>query len=52
MRGLAGGKYLDNLAGYKECAEAEAEVVFRGEVDRVYVAAPDVIKVRGEAMGS
>ena len=44
MLGLEGTTYTDSLAGGAKVVQ-EGLVVFDKEVDRIYVAAPDVIKV-------
>jgi D-hexose-6-phosphate mutarotase len=43
--GLEGTTYTDSLAGGAEVVQ-EGAVLFDKEVDRIYVSAPDVIKVR------
>lgn len=41
--------YLDSTDGRKEKAEAHEAVAFPGEVDRIYLRAPEVIKVKRRA---
>ncbi|KAG2496379.1 hypothetical protein HYH03_005607 [Edaphochlamys debaryana] len=45
VEGLQGLQYLDNADGRLQKAEAEARVVFPGEVDRIYIDAPDTVKI-------
>lgn len=54
LRGLKGLEYFDNTDSVEGKVESEEEVRIRGETDRVYKAAPDVITVRfqhGEPKG-
>lgn len=43
--GLSGCKYLDNLQNRKECLEEEEPVKLNGEVDRIYLAVPDSLRI-------
>jgi glucose-6-phosphate 1-epimerase len=45
IENLKGCRYLDSLQGRKECVEGEEKVVFPGEVDRIYLAVPDTLKI-------
>ncbi|GLI67153.1 hypothetical protein VaNZ11_011366 [Volvox africanus] len=45
VEGLKGLAYLDSTDGRLEKREEAAEVVFSEEVDRIYIRAPDVIKI-------
>ncbi|PNW81222.1 hypothetical protein CHLRE_07g347100v5 [Chlamydomonas reinhardtii] len=45
VEGLKGLTYLDSTDGRKEKAEAHEAVAFPGEVDRIYLRAPEVIKI-------
>jgi len=49
VEGLRGVRYLDKLRGGAAFTEARAAVEVAGEVDRVYVGAPDRLRVRGAA---
>lgn len=51
VQGLAGVKYLDNLQAQKEEVEGAEAITFTGELDRVYVGAPDVLTIVDEAGG-
>ncbi|HEX8276724.1 MAG TPA: D-hexose-6-phosphate mutarotase [Longimicrobiaceae bacterium] len=51
VEGLRGVRYLDKLRAGGAFAEERGEVGFAGEVDRVYVDAPDRLRVRGAAGG-
>ena len=44
--GLGGLQYEDNAAGGTVCSEASAEVAIVGEVDRVYLEAPEEVALR------
>jgi glucose-6-phosphate 1-epimerase len=48
--GLGGVRFHDKVAGGEQ-VQAEPELRFGGETDRVYVAAPDELRVRDEAAG-
>jgi len=45
IRGLKGLKYEDNAAGGEVCEEAEEQVAIQGEVDRVYLGAPEKVVI-------
>lgn len=45
VENLKGCRYLDSLQGRLECVQAEEKVVFPGEVDRIYLGAPDTLKI-------
>lgn len=45
VEGLQGLDYLDSTAGKARCKEGAAHVMLAGEVDRIYLHAPDTIKV-------
>lgn len=49
--GLAGVRYRDKVAGEDEKAQAEDALTIAGEVDRIYVDAPETLRVRDEAGG-
>jgi glucose-6-phosphate 1-epimerase len=51
VEGLRGVRYLDKLEAGAALAEERDAVGFAGETDRVYVAAPDRLRVRGAAGG-
>uniref|UniRef100_A0A7R9VDK3 glucose-6-phosphate 1-epimerase n=1 Tax=Chlamydomonas euryale TaxID=1486919 RepID=A0A7R9VDK3_9CHLO len=51
VSGLSGHRYLDNLKGQAEAVDHAEHVDFSGEVDRVYVAAPDSITITDGAAG-
>jgi glucose-6-phosphate 1-epimerase len=51
VEGLRGARYLDKLEAGAAFAEERDAVDFAGEADRVYVAAPDRLRVRGAAGG-
>ncbi|MEW5928557.1 MAG: D-hexose-6-phosphate mutarotase [Gemmatimonadota bacterium] len=51
VEGLRGVRYLDKLRAGGAFTEAREAVDFAGETDRVYVAAPDRLRVRGAAGG-
>ena len=51
VEGLRGASYLDKLRAGGAFTEEREAVEFAGEVDRVYVAAPDRLRVRGAAGG-
>ena len=51
VEGLRGVRYLDKVAGGEERTEEREEVTFGGEVDRVYLEAPDRLRVRDGAAG-
>jgi glucose-6-phosphate 1-epimerase len=49
VKGLAGLKYLDNTQQRKEGSEERAAIRIEGEIDRVYVNAPDSLEIHDEA---
>ncbi len=51
VEGLRGVRYLDKLEGGAAFTEERGAVEAAGEVDRVYVGAPDRLRVRGAAGG-
>jgi glucose-6-phosphate 1-epimerase len=51
VEGLAGTRYLDSLDGRAEKADADAAVVFQGEVDRIYLGVGRELAVRTGALG-
>lgn len=51
VEGLRGVAYRDKLAAGAERTEEGGAVGFAGEVDRVYVAAPDRLRIRGGPEG-
>ncbi|HLL47678.1 MAG TPA: D-hexose-6-phosphate mutarotase [Longimicrobiaceae bacterium] len=51
VEGLRGVRYLDKLEAGAALTEEREAVDFAGEADRVYVAAPDRLRVRGGASG-
>ncbi|MET0395184.1 MAG: D-hexose-6-phosphate mutarotase [Longimicrobiaceae bacterium] len=51
VEGLRGVRYLDKLEGGAAFTEERGMVEVAGEVDRVYVGAPDRLRVRGAAGG-
>lgn len=51
VEGLRGVRYLDRLEGGAAFTEERDAVEVAGEVDRVYVGAPDRLRVRGAAGG-
>jgi glucose-6-phosphate 1-epimerase len=51
VEGLRGVRYLDKLRAGGAFAEERGAVEFAGETDRVYVGAPDRLRVRGAAGG-
>lgn len=51
VEGLRGVSYLDKLEAGAAFPEEREAVEFAGETDRVYVAAPDRLRVRGAAGG-
>jgi glucose-6-phosphate 1-epimerase len=46
LLGLGGARYLDSACGEAEGLQAEAELAFGAEVDRIYPAAPPVLTLR------
>jgi glucose-6-phosphate 1-epimerase len=51
VEGLRGARYLDKLEAGAALTEEREAVEFAGEADRVYVAAPDRLRVRSAAGG-
>lgn len=51
VQGLKGVEYEDSTAGGKVCMEEGEAVTFKGEVDRVYGPAPQVLKVVDGKLG-
>jgi glucose-6-phosphate 1-epimerase len=51
VTGLSGLTYLDNMEGRTPKSEAGEKLVFCGEVDRVYVSAPDKILLKDGMAG-
>ena len=49
--GLRGVKYLDNLEGLREKAEAEPSIRFVSEVDRVYFNSPETTEIVDHGLG-
>jgi len=51
VNGLGGLEYLDNANGRARCKDGDGSVRFAGEVDRIYLGAPDEIEVAEEGVG-
>lgn len=49
VHGLAGTRFRDKVAGGAESVQAEDALEIEGEVDRVYIGAPDPIRIRDDA---
>ena len=47
--GLSGLKYLDNMKGRQQGTDEQQSISISGEIDRIYVQAPDSIQVRHSA---
>ena len=45
VNGLSGLKYLDNMKNRQQGNDEQQKVNVNGEIDRIYVQAPDTIKV-------
>lgn len=51
IAGLKGVEYMDNLQGMKKSVEDQEGVKFPGEVDRIYLGAPDVLEIKEHGIG-
>jgi glucose-6-phosphate 1-epimerase len=51
VHGLAGTRFRDKVAGGAESVQAEDVLEIAGEVDRIYMGAPDPLRIRDEAGG-
>ncbi len=52
VRGLRGITYEDNTAGCATAVEQQEEVTLPGEVDRVYLDAPDAVSIDADGYGT